>query len=116
VVPILTAAQQALCDRVDRLTREKIAAHAADYDARGSNPVESWRELWREGFLNVAIPREFGGMGLDMGSYIAVIRTIARGCANTAMTAHMHSTVMRFIGALGTEAQKRRYSGTSQAP
>ena len=25
------------------------------------------------------------------------------------MTVHMHSTVMRFIDALGTEAQKRRY-------
>jgi alkylation response protein AidB-like acyl-CoA dehydrogenase len=108
-VPILTAAQQALADRVDRLTREKIAPHAADYDAHGSNPVESWRALWREGFLGMAIPREFGGMGLDMGSYIAVIRTIARGCANTVMTVHMHSTVMRFIGALGTEAQRRRY-------
>ncbi|HSB42540.1 MAG TPA: acyl-CoA dehydrogenase family protein, partial [Methylomirabilota bacterium] len=39
------------------------------------------------------------------------IRTIARGCANTAMTVHMHSTVMRFIDALGSEAQKRRYFG-----
>src|SRR6266542_6574972 len=38
-----------------------------------------------------------------------MIRTIARGCASTAMTVHMHSTVMRFIGALGTETQKRRY-------
>ncbi len=46
-MPILTAAQQALADRVERLTREKIAPHAADYDAHGSNPVESWRELWR---------------------------------------------------------------------
>ena len=44
-----------------------------------------------------------------MPTYIGVIRTIAQGCANTAMTVHMHSTVMRFIDALGTEAQKRRY-------
>ncbi len=44
-----------------------------------------------------------------MPTYVGVIRTIAQGCANTAMTLHMHSTVMRFIDALGTEAQKRRY-------
>src|SRR2546430_16611265 len=44
-----------------------------------------------------------------MPTYVAVIRTIAQGCANTAMTLHMHSTVMRFIDVLGTEAQKRRY-------
>jgi butyryl-CoA dehydrogenase len=44
-----------------------------------------------------------------MATYIAMIRTIAGGCASTAMTVHMHSTVMRFIDALGTDAQKRRY-------
>jgi alkylation response protein AidB-like acyl-CoA dehydrogenase len=44
-----------------------------------------------------------------MATYIAVIRAIARGCASTAMTVHMHSTVMRFINAVGTTAQKRRY-------
>jgi len=38
-----------------------------------------------------------------------VIRTIAQGCASTAMTVHMHSTVMRFIEALATDAQQRRW-------
>jgi alkylation response protein AidB-like acyl-CoA dehydrogenase len=107
----LTPAQQSLVDRVDRLTRERIAPRAAHYDQAGQNPVESWRDLWREGFLASAIPEAHGGLGLDMATYIAVIRTIARGCASTAMTVHMHSTVMRFIDALGTDAQKRRYYG-----
>ncbi|HEV8440670.1 MAG TPA: acyl-CoA dehydrogenase family protein [Methylomirabilota bacterium] len=105
----LTAAQQSIVDRVDRLTREGIAPRAALYDQAGQNPVESWRDLGREGFLASAIPAGHGGLGLDMPTYIAVIRAIARGCASTAMTLHMHSTVMRFIGALGTEAQKRGY-------
>jgi alkylation response protein AidB-like acyl-CoA dehydrogenase len=96
-------------DRVDRLTRETIAPRAAEYDVAGANPVESWRALWREGFLAGSIPPAHGGLGLDMPTYVAAIRAVARGCANTAMTLHMHSTVMRFIDALGTEAQKRRY-------
>src|SRR2546426_59950 len=96
-------------ERVEQLTRERIAPHAADYDRAGQNPVESWRELWAEGYLASAIPRVHDGLGLDMPTYIAVVRTIAQGCANTAMTLHMHSTVMRFIDSLGTEAQKRRY-------
>ena len=44
-----------------------------------------------------------------MPTYIAGIRAIAQGCANTAMTVHMHSTVMQFIDALATDVQKRRY-------
>src|SRR5262249_19258876 len=101
--------RQDLIDRADALAREKIAPRAARYDREGRNPVESWADLQREGFLACAVPEAYGGMGLDMATYIGVIRVIARGCASTAMTLHMHSTVMRFIDALGTEAQKRRY-------
>src|SRR4029077_9782356 len=85
------------------------APRAAQYDQQGTNPVESWRDLWAEGLLAAAVPVAHGGRGLDMLTYVGVIRTIAQGCANTAMTVHMHSTVMRFIDALGTEAQKRHY-------
>ncbi len=106
---MFTAAQEAILDRVARITREHIAPRAAEYDAAGANPIDSWRVLGRDGFLGSCIPASYGGLGLDMPTYIGVIRTIARGCANTAMTVHMHSTVMRFIDALGTDAQKRRY-------
>jgi alkylation response protein AidB-like acyl-CoA dehydrogenase len=105
----LNADQGRVVERVQQLTRERIAPRAADYDLVGQNPVESWRDLWAEGYLASAIPRSHGGLGLDMPTYIGVIRTLAQGCANTAMTLHMHSTVMRFIDVLGTEAQKQRY-------
>ncbi len=96
-------------ERAARLTREKIAPRAAEYDRAATNPVESWRDLWTAGFLAAAVPAAYGGLGLDMPTYVAVIRTIAQGCASTAMTLHMHSTVMRFIDTLGTAAQKRHY-------
>jgi alkylation response protein AidB-like acyl-CoA dehydrogenase len=96
-------------ERAARLTRETIAPRAAAYDRDAANPVESWRDLWEAGFLSAAVPRAHGGLDLDMSTYAAVIRAIAQGCASTAMTLHMHSTVMRFIAALGTAAQQRRY-------
>jgi alkylation response protein AidB-like acyl-CoA dehydrogenase len=96
---------------VARITRKEVAPRAAAYDAAGRNPVDSWRALWREGFLAMAIPRAHGGLGLDMPTYVAALRIVAGGCASTAMTVHMHSTVMRFIEALGSDAQKRRYFG-----
>jgi alkylation response protein AidB-like acyl-CoA dehydrogenase len=94
-----------------RLAREKLAPRAAEYDRDAKNPLDSWRDLWRDGLLAAAIPAAYGGLALDMPTYVAVIRELARGCASTAMTVHMHSTVMRFIDALATEEQKRRYFG-----
>ena len=105
----LAAAQAAIVERAARITRERIAPRAAEIDRDAKNPVESWRDLWKEGLLAGAVPVAHGGLGLDMPTYIGVIRTVAQGCASTAMTLHMHSTVMRFIEALGTQAQQRRW-------
>lgn len=102
-------AQRAVVEAAERVTRERIAPRAARYDREAVNPVESWRDLWEIGLLGIAIPRAYGGLELDIPAYADVLRTIARGCASTAMTLHMHSTVMRFIATLGTEPQKRRY-------
>jgi alkylation response protein AidB-like acyl-CoA dehydrogenase len=105
----LSPAQRAIVERAERVTAAEIAPRAVEYDDLAVNPVESWRALWREGLLGAAVPRAHGGLGLDMPAYAAVIGAIARGCASSAMTLHMHSTVLRFIDALGTGAQKRRY-------
>ncbi|HEX3179216.1 MAG TPA: acyl-CoA dehydrogenase family protein, partial [Methylomirabilota bacterium] len=96
----------AIVETAARLSREKLAPRAAEYDRDAKNPLDSWRDLWRDGLLAGTIPAAYGGLGLDMPTYIAVIRELARGCAGTAMTVHMHSTVMRFIDAVGTTEQK----------
>jgi alkylation response protein AidB-like acyl-CoA dehydrogenase len=83
---------------------------AAHDDAIAANPVASWRDLWAEGFLAMAICQEHGGLGLDMSAYIGGIETLAKGCANTTMTMHTHSTIMHwFIAALRKFAHQTRY-------
>ena len=105
----LTPTQQAVVDRVQRIVTDTIAPRAAQIDREARNPVESWRDLHAEGFLAAAVPTRHGGLGLDMTTYIALLGTIARGCASTAMTFQMHSTVLRFIDALCSDDQKRRW-------
>ena len=61
------------------------------------------------GLLAMGIPQRFGGLELDMPTYIQVVERLAAGCTNTGMTVHMHSTVTRFIDALVTEKQKEIY-------
>src|SRR5882672_4565509 len=97
------AVDRSIVERAARLTREKIAPRAATFDRDAVNPVDSWRDLWSEEFLAAAVPRAYGGFELDMPTYVAMIRSVAGGCASTAMTLHMHSTVLRFIAALGTD-------------
>ena len=105
----MSAAAPSIVATAARLARERLAPRAARYDLDAANPVESWRDLHAEGLVAAAVPAAHGGLGLDMPTYVEVIRALAQGCGSTAMTLHMHSTVMRFIAALGTEAQQRRH-------
>ena len=98
-----------IVDIAARLAREKLGPRAAHYDRVAANPLESWRDLHAENLIACVVPVTYGGLGLDMPTYVEVIRALARGCASTAMTLHMHSTVMRFIEALGNDTQRRRY-------
>ena len=92
-----------------RLATERLAPRAARYDAESTHPVESWRDVWSSGLLAMGIPVRYGGLGLDMLTYIRIVERLAAGCVNTGMTVHMHSTVTRFIDALASEKQKAFY-------
>jgi alkylation response protein AidB-like acyl-CoA dehydrogenase len=104
-----TPAQRALIETAAVLARESLAARAADYDRTGAYPRDSWRDLWRHGFLGAAIPVKHGGMGLDMLSYVLALEQLAQGCVNTTMTLHMHSVVQMYIDVLATDEQKARF-------
>jgi len=101
--------QLQIVNLAQRVAQECLAPRAEHYDEAGGHPRESWQDLWENGFLAAAIPKEYGGLGLDMPTYCMVMEKLAGGCTSTAMTAHMHSTVMRFINALGTDQQKCGY-------
>ena len=90
----------------ERVARECLEPRAEHYDRTASHPRESWRDLWEQGFLGMAVPERYGGLGLDMLSYTMVIERLAQGCTSSAMTLHMHSVVQRFIDALCTPQQK----------
>lgn len=92
-----------------RLAREVLAARAEIIDQTADHPLESWKDVWENDLLGIAIPASHGGLGLDLPTYCKVVEQLATGCTNTAMTVHMHSTVMRFIDGLGTERQKAMY-------
>jgi len=102
-------AQEALIARAASVAVESLAPRAAGYDESGAYPRESWDDLWRAGFLGMAIPAAHGGLGLDMLSYVAVLEQLAQGCTNATMTLHMHSVVQMYIAALATARQRARF-------
>jgi alkylation response protein AidB-like acyl-CoA dehydrogenase len=108
-LPPLTDEQRRVVDRVATLSRERFAPRAARYDAESSFPYENYADLHAAGLNALTVPREYGGVDADAVTYVHALREIAKGCSATALTFNMHSTVVTFLTALGTEEQKRRY-------
>ncbi len=102
----LSDEQRLVAATAKQVAMECLEPKAAHYDENATHPVESWRALWENGLLGMAVPRAYGGLGLDMLTYVMVVEALAQGCTNTAMTVHMHSVVQRYIDALATPEVK----------
>ena len=105
----LSKKQEEIVEKAAWVARDFLAPRAATYDEAATHPVENWNDLWEQGLLTAAVPKEYGGLGLDMQTYVMVIEQLAQGCTSTAMTMHMHSVVQRYIDALATPEQKATF-------
>jgi alkylation response protein AidB-like acyl-CoA dehydrogenase len=110
-LPPLTSEQADITARMAALARTRFAGRAARHDAESSFPAENYRDLHEARLLPLTVPARYGGLGADPVSYAHAMRELAKACSATALTFNMHSTIVSFIDALGTEAQKRRWFG-----
>jgi len=80
----LTQDQRAIIDTVRELTRDKFKPNALKY-LDGTCPWDNMRDLAKIGVLGMAVPDEYGGLGLPVLDTALVLEEIAKGCYVTAM-------------------------------
>lgn len=106
---LLTEQQEMIQMVAKRIAKEKIALSAKDVDEGGHLSWENVRIMGENGLFGVHVPEEYGGVGSDMVSHVAVVEEIAAVCASTSVTLSTQAlTIAPFLIA-GTEAQKRKY-------
>lgn len=99
----------ALKDRVRAFVAQEIVPYAKEMDRdNGMRPglVAKAAEL---GLLNLIVPKEFGGAGLDPVSVAVLYEEIAKGCAGVATTFAANSLATLPVLLCGNDAQKRDY-------
>ena len=62
-----------------------LAGIAAEIDKTNVFPEEVVQEMAELGFYGLKIPEEYGGLGLDMRSYVCVMEEIAKKCATATL-------------------------------
>jgi acyl-CoA dehydrogenase len=93
---------------------DEFAPRAAQHDRDNTFVFENFDRMRETGYLRLAVPEEFGGLGATMRQVCFAQAELARACASTALAINMHlyltlSQVFRWRrGAPGAEAVLRR--------
>ena len=87
-----------------------LASIAAEVDKSEHFPEEVARQMADLGFFGLKIPEEYGGLGLDMRSYVSVMEEVARKCATaTLFISSANSLSTAPIVLSGSPEQKEQY-------
>jgi alkylation response protein AidB-like acyl-CoA dehydrogenase len=102
--------QSRIVDMAERFARESLRAGAAEWEAAGSISDDVVAEIGELGMLGMLVPEEWGGAGLDYGTYALVIEALAAGdaAASTLVTVHNSVCCLPVLN-FGTVDQKRRF-------
>lgn len=96
----LTEDEAALTQKARDLAAEKFAPRAAEFDREATFPTANYRDMADAGLLGICIPKEEGGLGADLKTYMLTAAEIGRYCGATALTFNMHVSSCLWTGAL----------------
>jgi acyl-CoA dehydrogenase len=80
-----------LLAQVHAIGKDVLATHAAAVDRDARFPVEAMAALRQAGLLSAYVPREYGGMGLDIVQIAKICEGLGHYCGSSAMIYAMHS-------------------------
>ncbi len=104
-----TDEQKAITEMVRQFADEQILPNAEHYDHEDSFPepiVEQMKEL---GLFGVTIPEEYGGMGLDLTTYVMIVEELSRGWISISGVINTHFIGSYLLMKYGTDEQKQKY-------
>lgn len=108
--PFFTEEHEDIREMARDFAEKALAPVASDVDKNDEFPEEIVDTMAEMGFLGLKIPEEYGGLGMDMRSYVSVMEEVARKCATATLyisSANSLSTAPIILS--GTEEQKQEY-------
>ena len=101
-----------IIETVRAFVRRDVIPVAAELERTDSFPEEIVGTMRELGLFGVTIPEAYGGLGLDLLTYIGVIEELAYGWMSLTGIVNTHTMAATLILAHGTEEQKRRWLHT----
>ncbi len=89
---------------------KEVKPLAVDTDETEEFPRETVNKMAKNGFLGIAMPKEYGGQGCDPLTYVMCVEELAKCCGTTSVIVSAHSSLCCDpINTYGTEEQKKKF-------
>ncbi len=106
----LSREQAELKEKIRAFAEEKIGPVAFQLDTDNLFPGKIVREMGENGWLGLPYPKEYGGAGRDVLSYVLAVEELSRVDAGVGVILSAHVSLGSWpIMAFGTESQKKKY-------
>jgi len=106
----LTDEQEQIRQLARDFAQSEIRPKAAEWDAKEQYHGEVIPAMGELGFFGMLLPEEYGGLDLDMLTYLIAVEQIAWGDASVAITMSVHSSLpTQMILKFGTDEQKQKW-------
>ncbi|GAA0717620.1 acyl-CoA dehydrogenase [Clostridium malenominatum] len=106
----LTREQEFVKQMVREFAINEVKPIAAEVDAKHMFPVENVEKMGKLGMLGIPFPKEYGGAGGDILSYILTVEELSKVCGTTGVIVSAHTSLCAsVIYENGTEAQRQKY-------
>lgn len=91
-------------------TENEVKPMAHEVDEKEIFPRKTVEKMARCGLMGIPVPKEYGGQGCDVLSYIMCVEELAKVCGTTAVILSAHTSLcIDPILTYGTEEQKQTY-------
>jgi alkylation response protein AidB-like acyl-CoA dehydrogenase len=101
--------RQEIIDTVRRFVANEVLPVASDLERHDRFPDDIVHQMRDLGLFGVTIPEGYGGLGLDLLTYIGVIEELAYGWMSLTGIINTHTMAATLIMAHGNEEQKQRW-------
>ncbi|MDP8943898.1 MAG: acyl-CoA dehydrogenase family protein [Actinomycetota bacterium] len=107
----LTDEQRDLRELAHDFAAKEIRPVAWDYDRDSTWPQAIIEKAWEVGLMNVHVPEEYGGPGLDYLSGCLIEEELGWGCSGIGTSLVCNGLAAAPVELAGSDALKRRYLG-----
>lgn len=106
----LTREQELVQQMVRDFAVNEVKPIAAQIDETEEFPMENVKKMANLGMMGIPFPKEVGGAGGDVLSYIIAVEELSKVCATTGVILSAHTSLCAsVINENGTPAQKEKY-------